>query len=387
MVYGSQGVYRDKEMNYSDPLQEYAVKLLERMVEINSPSGEESSLSYFLESKMISLGYEAQIDPAGNVVGKIGTGSPIILLSGHMDTVPLGPTVSNKDGYLYGRGAVDAKGALAAMIIAGKQIIDEGFKGSLIMACTVQEEGDNSGIRALIDSRVQADFAVFGEPTNTNTLTFAYKGCLMLKVRCMTEPGHSSAPWLYKNAIEESMEIYKSLKQVTVALSDTSEGFDAITVCIRSIEGGQNVGVIPSECVMIVEFRVPLNIDTGTVKEKIDKEISSYQNENPAVRIVHCFYRSVEPYKADKKSLLVRAFSRTIYDKFRKPVILVKKSGVGDMSYYGKTFDIPVITYGPGDAHMSHTKYERIKIDDFLVSIEIIKSSILCLEQLLRKTR
>ena len=81
-------------MSEINSFQEAAIHLLERMVEIPSPSGEESRLSHFLESEMNSLGYDVHIDQAGNVLGRIGKGAPLILLSGHMDTVPWIPPAS-----------------------------------------------------------------------------------------------------------------------------------------------------------------------------------------------------------------------------------------------------------------------------------------------------
>jgi len=360
---------------------EAAIQFLERMVEIQSPSGEESRLSRFLESEMRSLGYDVHIDHVGNVIGRIGKGAPLILLSGHMDTVPWVKTTPRKEGFVSGRGSVDAKGPLAAMILAGKRLSDEGFKGSIMVVCTVQEEGDNRGIRSLIEAGVKADYGVFGEPTNTKTLTIAYKGCLMLEVECSTEPGHSSAPWLHTNAIETAMDVHDLLSRLVAELSEEKEGFEALTTCVRSMKGGRNVGVVPSECRMIIEFRVPPKISIGFLKEKIEKKLSEYFNENKEAKVSYKFPRSVEPFQADKKSLLVSAFSRMIYREFREPVILVKKSGVGDMSFYGDAFKVPVITYGPGDAHLSHTREEYIKIDDFLLSIKIIKNSISYLTQ------
>ena len=99
--------------------QEASVELLRRMLEIYSPSGEEEELASFIKETMVKLGFEpVWMDKAGNVYGAVGTGSPVILLCGHMDTVPGKTPVKMGDGRLYGRGAVDAKSSLAAMISA-----------------------------------------------------------------------------------------------------------------------------------------------------------------------------------------------------------------------------------------------------------------------------
>ena len=83
-------------------LQDYAVNLLRRMVDVYSPSGEESEIAQLLESEMKKQGYDVSIDDVGNVVGRMGSGSPTILLSGHMDTVPLSLPVIFSEGLLHG---------------------------------------------------------------------------------------------------------------------------------------------------------------------------------------------------------------------------------------------------------------------------------------------
>ena len=253
------------------------------------------------------------------------------------------------------------------------------------MVGTVQEERGNKGVSALIDSNIRADYAVFGEPTNGNTLTVAYKGCLTLNIKCSSEPGHSSAPWIFPNAIEKTIEVYHAIKTAAYTLCEAREGFNALTVSIREIKGGYNTGVTPPECRMLVEFRVPPSVDINTLKDQIKVQITSYMEENPKVNVDFEYLHTLEPFCADRKSLLVRAFSHTIYKKQGKPVVLLKKSGAGDMSYYGRAFNVPVVTYGPGDPHLSHTNNEQICIEDYLNSIEILVNSLLHLEQLHKK--
>ena len=366
-------------------IREYAVSLLRKMVDIHSPTGEEFELALFLKSEMQALGYKVTNDYASNVLGRMGSGDPTILLCGHMDTVPYRLPGFCREGVLYGRGSVDAKGSLAAMISAGKILMNEGFKGSLIVACVVQEEGDNRGVKALIESGIEADYAVFGEPSNGNSLTVGYKGCLTLNIKFKTEPGHSSAPWLYTNAIEKAMEVYFSLKGIVKAMSKASEGFNAITINIREIKGGRNAGLIPDDCSMHVEFRIPPGTDILLLKDHINEQIAQHNIENCELVIEHNYLHSVEPFLTDEKSILIRAFSRTLYKKQRKQVKLIKKSGTSDMNYYGQAYKIPVLSYGPGNPHLSHTNDEHVSIEDYMISIGVLKDSLLYLERLHNK--
>jgi len=99
-------------------MSDYAVQLLTKMLEIYSPSGKEEEISRFLAEEMEKMGFHVKRDSVGNVIGEIGRGKPVILLCGHMDTVAGYIPVQNRDNKLYGRGAVDAKASLAAMIVA-----------------------------------------------------------------------------------------------------------------------------------------------------------------------------------------------------------------------------------------------------------------------------
>ena len=110
---------------------DYAVDLLTRMVKIYSPSGSEGEISKFLAAEMEKLGFRVHRDEVGNVIGEIGEGSPVVLLCGHMDTVEGEIPVRVEDGQLYGRGSVDAKGPLAAMIVAASKFVDSSFPGKI----------------------------------------------------------------------------------------------------------------------------------------------------------------------------------------------------------------------------------------------------------------
>ncbi|MCD6470133.1 M20/M25/M40 family metallo-hydrolase, partial [Candidatus Bathyarchaeota archaeon] len=152
------------------------VEFLKHMLEIYSPSGKEEKLSSFLAEELRTLGFEeVWKDEAGNVYGAVGKGSPIVLMCGHMDTVPGEIPVKVKNGRLYGRGAVDAKSSLAAMILAAANLKNSLLKigGRIIVAGVVDEEGGGRGIKQLIREGLKVDYAFFGEPSGIGNITFA----------------------------------------------------------------------------------------------------------------------------------------------------------------------------------------------------------------------
>jgi LysW-gamma-L-lysine carboxypeptidase len=134
-------------------VQEYAVDLLQNMLHLYSPTGEEAALSHFLVEEMQKQGLRSWRDEAGNAVGEFGSGEPVILLCGHMDTVPGVLPIKLEDGKLYGRGAVDAKTPLAAMIAASSRLLNEGFSGRILLVGAVEEEGVGRGVKHLVEFR------------------------------------------------------------------------------------------------------------------------------------------------------------------------------------------------------------------------------------------
>jgi len=346
------------------------------MLEAYSPTGEEENLAGVLVDAMESAGFDVEIDSVGNVIGVIKGEDPIVLLCGHMDTVPPELPVSLDEKYIYGRGAVDAKGPLTALLSAASQLKSEGYPGTLMVAGVVDEEGGNAGVKELIKDDRKADFAVFGEPTNVDSITIGYKGSLLTEIKCETEPGHSSAPWLFDNAIEKTYNLWEKLRELRMPQEKPDSHFHSLTPCLLHLDG-RNIGsVVPYSCTMRIGFRIPPEISVKDLEEAITSEVTNFKEDNPSIKISFDTIDSVESYQADKRSPLVKAFTHAIWNKKRSKVKLVNKTGAGDMNYYGPGMGVPVITYGPGDAHLDHTRYEKLSFEDLFASIEIIKEAI-----------
>lgn len=329
---------------------------------------------------MTKLGYDTGMDIVGNVSGTLGDGTPHVLMCGHMDTVPGDLPVSLENGILTGRGTVDAKGPLASFVIAGKMAIENGFRGKITVVGAVDEEGRNTGVKELINQNIGACYAVFGEPTNVDTITLGYKGGVLFQVKVITETGHSSAPWLFVNAIEAGMTLFDEIKTATEGFTIEKEGFNALTCTIRRIQGGGNHGSVPGECKMEIGFRVPPSVDSNQLLKTVEETVNDFNSDIIQAELT-LIDRST-PYVADSKSKLVKAYTRTIYTRTKETVTLVKKSGTGDMNYYGSATGVPCVTYGPGDPHLDHTDREQIQIEDYLKSIEITKDALLTLDKL-----
>src|SRR5215216_3736709 len=269
------------------------------------------------------LGFEqVNIDNVGNIIATKGSGEPYILLCGHMDTVPGQVPVRIEDGYLYGRGASDAKSPLIAMLLAASEFPKQ--SGTVIFAGVVDEEGNATGIKQLVKSKIGVHYAVFGEPSGVDNITVAYKGRLELRLTCdVGESAHASAPWLARNSIEEMYDFWKEIKSEVGRVGAAENNAKSISCSLTEITGGSSHNVTPQKCKVTIDIRVPPITTCGNVLGTTD-----------------------------------------------------------DMNVLGHSFKIPVITYGPGDAHASHTADERVNIDEYVASIEVYKRALFHLSRL-----
>ena len=359
----------------------FEVKTLEKALRLYTPSLSEKPMTDFLAGKCDDLGFDnIQIDEVGNLIAKKGTGSPKIMLCGHMDVVPGKVKVRKEGDSLYGRGASDAKAPLIAMLFAAASI--QNNNGTIIFVAAVDEEGSATGIKYLVKKNMGIDYAIFGEPSGVKQVTIAYKGRLAINLKVSVEDSsHASAPWLSKNAIQESMIFAKELKDgLESGQEDKTKGM-LLTVTITEIKGGISHNVTPKECETTFDIRIPVDMNCKSTEQKIATLIKGIAEK----RKVEAFYSildETEPFEASHNSPLVRAFTLGIIEVEHSRPTLIRKTGTGDMNVLGNQWKIPVVTYGPGDPHEAHTINEKVSIDEFLRGIEILKKTLQHLKRL-----
>jgi [amino group carrier protein]-lysine/ornithine hydrolase len=342
-------------------MSDQAVRFLTNLLGIYSPSGKEEDAANFLDSEMAKMGFEVGKDAIGNVIGVVGDGEPVILLCGHMDTVAGHLPLRIDEGKIYARGAVDAKGPLAAMIMAAVEAGKEpGFKGKILVAAVVEEEATSRGVKHLITQGISADYAIFGEPSGVENVTIGYKGQIQLKIVLKTETGHASTPWLYDNSLEKSIELWEQIKNASSypSLDPSASPYNAVTACLVKLVGGRATSVVPFEAEMNLDVRVPIQFSTTQVLD------------------------TVEPFEVNKASPLVHVLSSSVRKVLNKPATLLHKTGTGDMNILGKAMNLPIVTYGPGDSHLDHTLDENIEVKEYLDSIAVYKETLLRLGEL-----
>ena len=359
----------------------FATKMLEKALRLYTPSLSERPMAEFLADKCDDLGFEdIQIDEVGNIIAKKGSGSPKIMLCGHMDVVPGKVKVRKEGDSLYGRGASDAKAPLMAMLFAAASI--EKNQGTVTFVGAVDEEGNAVGIKNIVKKKMDIDYAVFGEPSGIKQVTIAYKGRLAIKLKISAaDSSHASAPWLSKNAIEESMIFVKELKEKLEANQEDKTKGMLLTATMTEIKGGTSHNITPKECETLFDIRIPVDMNCKSIEQKIATLVKEISQE----REVDAFYSildETEPFEAPHNSSLVRAFTLGIMQVEKSRPTLIRKTGTGDMNVLGNQWEIPVVTYGPGDPHEAHTIDEKVSIEEYLKGIEIFKATLQHLKRL-----
>ncbi|MFL6478328.1 MAG: M20/M25/M40 family metallo-hydrolase [Nitrososphaera sp.] len=356
--------------------------MLRGALDLYTTSRSEGALANMIKERCVNeLGFEqVNIDNVGNVIATKGVGEPCILLCGHMDTVPGQVPVRIEDGYIYGRGASDAKSPLISMLLAASEFPKQ--SGTVIFAGVVDEEGNATGIKQLVKSKIGVHYAIFGEPSGVDNITIAYKGRIELRLTCdVEESAHASAPWLAKNSIEEMYDFWMEIKSEMVRVGTAENKAHSISCSLTEITGGSSHNVTPQRCKVTIDIRVPTVTTCANVLHTVEDVISRVSAKK-GIKATYRVEDRTEPFEADYASPLVRALILAVLDVRNKRPLLLRKTGTGDMNVLGHNFRIPVITYGPGDPHASHTADERVKVEDYVTSIEVYKRALFHLSRL-----
>lgn len=340
--------------------------LLQEMLEIYSPSGQEEEISNYLFGRFRSFGFETRQDSAGNVIGTVGSGDKEIVLLGHMDTVGGFLPVKQLDGHLYGRGAVDAKGPLATFVAAATRVASTVNKRVTVIG-VVEEESSSRGARSLLGNR-PPDCVVIGEPSGWEHITLAYKGRILVRYHLSSRVRHSSAegPSASERAVEFWNRLISYAQQLNSAGSAQGDRwhFGTLDPFLRRITS--NAGAFAEEVIMDITMRVPFELDVAALKE----QMRSWAGE-AAVG----FSGEDQPFKASKNTPLVRAFLKSIRAQGGSPMFKLKL-GTSDMNTVGPVWKCPIIAYGPGDSALDHTPEEHIEVEEYYRAIAIVSQAL-----------
>jgi LysW-gamma-L-lysine carboxypeptidase len=333
--------------------------LLEGLLQRYSPSHQESAAAAYLVSAMTEMGFSAAVDAVGNAVGSRGSGPAEIMLLGHIDTVPGLNPVRQEGDWLYGRGAVDAKGPLACFTAAAATLDPPpGWRITVIGA--VGEESQSHGAIYLRD-RYHPTMLVIGEPSKWDHITLGFKGSLWLDYTVQVSTAHTASG--IDSAAELAVRFWDELSAWCAALNPPGSGpFNQLSPTLRGMRSSSDG--FSETASLRIGLRLPPAVSPETAAGKI--------NELKGPGELH-FEEPIPAYKAEKNTPLVRAFLASIRAAGGTPVFSLK-TGTSDMNLVAPAWNCPAVAYGPGDSTLDHTPAERISIEEYRRSIAVLSA-------------
>ena len=282
-------------------------------------------------------------------------GGPTVVLHGHLDVVPGHPEQFSSrvaGDRLYGRGAYDMKGGLAAMMCAIRDLAAQ-ERVRVHFVCVSDEESEEEEQRAtdeLIERGYTGDFAVTGEPTDLHIGVEA-KGVLAMRIEVTGRSAHGSTPWVGDNAVLKALDIFRGIESLPFA-RESSDLFDRPSINLGRILGGDALNKVPDSCAIDVDIRYLPNQDPEEILQGI--------GELPDAEIVKVFRR--EPVIVERSNAFVQALGAAVATVApRKERISVGQHGASDAICFLEA-GIPAVEFGPvGDGHHGPEEWVSIQ--------------------------
>jgi LysW-gamma-L-lysine carboxypeptidase len=339
-------------------------RLLLAALKTYSPSGAESGVANLLASDMTQRGLNGRVDEAGNAVGEIGQGHPHIVLLGHIDTVPGFIPVEVREGDIYGRGAVDAKGPFVSFVCAASRLAQVGaLTGRITLVGAVEEEAVTSkGARHVLDL-YDPDFVIIGEPSGWDAITLGYKGRLVIDYTLARPMAHTATRQLVP--AEEACAFWQKLHNYAQSWNEAHGAafgqWGAVDPSLRHIATSDDPFALK------VEARLALRLPLGLPPDEAIAAIAPFTGDATV-----SFSGAEHAHKSDKANPLVRSFLTAIREAGGEPRFKVK-TGTSDMNVVAARWRCPIVAYGPGDSSLDHTPQEHLSLAEFGRAVDVLE--------------
>ncbi|MBX6314927.1 MAG: M20 family metallopeptidase [Isosphaeraceae bacterium] len=301
-----------------------------------------------------------------------------LLFDAHQDTVPVaGMTIdpfgaSITGGRLYGRGACDVKGGLAAMLLALARLVQERPAGSasVVLACTVDEEFTHTGSSRLAAGPIRADLAIVAEPTRLDVVN-THKGAVRWKIRTRGVACHSSMPQLGDNAIYRMARVVSALADYAeeLAQSPPDEVLGPPSLSVGRIEGGQSVNIVPDGCEIEVDRRILPGENPLAAPDRVADFLRGRLGGLDRIEFLPPWVNT--PALSPKASAPwvepVREVIRRVAGREPRVIGVPYGTDAGPLGQAG----LPCLVLGPGDIAQAHTKDEWIELDEARAAVEV----------------
>ncbi len=304
------------------------------------------------------------------VVARVGTpGARSLMFNGHLDVVgvegmthaPFAPDV--RDGRLYGRGAADMKGGVAAMCAAAVTAADQLLEGEIVIAAVADEEFESIGTRALLDSGVRADAAIVTEPTHLAIMP-AHLGFVWLDVTTYGRAAHGSRWDLGVDAIRHAGLILAELDRFDAEELPTRAhpllGRPSIHASV--IEGGSGMSTYPDRCIVQIERRTIPGESPELARQELEALCRRAAERQPTLRANVRVTFAQPPSDVAIEAPIVHALDGALRGA-NEPVRVEGMTAWTDAALLNAA-GIPAVCFGPGDITLAHAAEEWIPMDE-----------------------
>jgi acetylornithine deacetylase/succinyl-diaminopimelate desuccinylase family protein len=366
---------------------------------LEGPAFYEYRVTEYLEQLFGRLGIPCQRQPVApkreNIIARVDGNTPLdqggqlVMLEAHQDTVPTdGMTIPPfepqiRDGRLYGRGACDIKGGMAAMLCTLARLAEEQPtpRPTVVMACTVNEENGFTGAiklcrawqdepGSLIPRR--PDAAIVAEPTNLNVVV-AHKGMVRWRCHVQGRAGHSSQPELAENAIFRMSAVLTALERYQREIVGSIAEYPLCgrpTLSVGTISGGISVNTVPGRCTIEIDRRVVPGEDPAQARQHVIDYLGAETGIGEKIEHDPPFMQG-RGLKNDNNMQLAERLVGVVREVTgREPKICGVPYGT-DASIIGPA-GVPSVVFGPGSIEQAHTADEWISLAELEAASEVL---------------
>ncbi len=373
--------------------EEEKIKILSDIIAIKSVNENEIEVANYLKDLFAEYGIQSKIVPVTetrvNLVAEIGSGSPVIGISGHMDVVSPGDesewtsdpfTLTEREGKLYGRGTNDMKAGLVnlALVMIELKENNELEKGTVRFMATTGEEVGGAGSKKLYEEGYMddVDYLWVAEPSH-DTIIYSHKGSLNLRVTSIGEAAHSSMPDQGYNAIIPLMKYLLEVDKTLNGDNRKNEVLGKLVMSTTIFNAGNQVNSVPEKAVAQINVRTIPEFDNDEVIDLFNKTADQYNKEGSKIHVEVTM--SLPSVFTSGQSDMVELTKELGKKHLGLEISLKGSPGVTDASNLlrDKDENFPFMMFGPGETKMAHKTDEYVYKEYYFAFFDIYKELIL----------